>query len=495
MTNANVRVRFAPSPTGYFHLGSARTALYNWLFAQHTGGSFILRIEDTDRTRHHPEALPDLFDSLRWLGWFWDEGPEVGGSYGPYYQSDRAELYRQYADQLIQAGKAYRCYCTPERLAALREEQRRERQKPGYDRRCRHLTSAQIAQFEAEGLRSVVRLMAPTEGQTSFEDVLRGRIVVENAELDDMVLLKSDGYPTYHLANVIDDHLMEISHILRGEEWLPSVPKHVLLYNALGWPMPAQVHLPTILDPSGKGKLSKRKQKGPGEAERLTFIHEFRQAGYLPEAMTNFLALVGWAYDAETELFTRDELIRYFDLDHVSKSPAAFSYEKLDHMNSVYIRSLGDNDLANRLLQVLRRADLDADYQRVLQFAPLIKERLRLLSDAIDLIDFAFVDVHTIDAETLVQKAMGVDGTRQTLTDSAEALQALPSFDEEAIEETLRGLVGASEYKIRDYFGALRMALTGKRVSPPLFETMAVLGRQDTVQRLRRAAQALNEAE
>jgi glutamyl-tRNA synthetase len=494
MTDAAVRVRFAPSPTGYFHLGGARTALYNWLFARRHGGSFVLRIEDTDRTRYHPEALLDLVENLHWLGLQWDEGPEVGGNYGPYYQSDRTGIYQQYAEQLIRDGKAYRCYCTPERLAALREEQRRQKTKPGYDRRCRCLTQAQIAQYEAEGLRPVVRLMAPIEGQTAFDDLLRGRIVVDNAELDDLILLKSDGFPTYHLGVVVDDHLMEISHVLRGDEWLSSAPRHALLYDAFGWPMPEHVHLPTILDPSGKGKLSKRKQRVPGEPEMLTYIHEFRQAGYLPEALVNFLALVGWSYDAETEFFTRQELIRYFEPERVSKSPAAFSYDKLDHMNAVYVRGLGDNDLANRMLQVLRRAGLDADLMTVLRFTPLVKERIRVLSDAVEWLDFAFAESIALDLQELVQKGMGREGTLQALRAAADALDALPVFGDPAIEEALRALAEANGWKPREFFGAVRTAVTGKRVSPPLFETLAILGREVTVQRLRRAAEALAQA-
>ncbi len=495
MTNSMVRVRFAPSPTGYFHLGGARTALYNWLFARHNGGSFILRVEDTDRTRYHPDALTDLMESLRWLGLCWDEGPDMGGPYGPYYQSDRVELYHQYAEQLIRDGRAYRCYCSPERLAALREEQRQRKEKPGYDRHCRHLTSAQIAQYEAEGVRPVVRLMAPTEGQTAFDDLLRGRIVVDNAELDDLVLLKSDGFPTYHLAVVVDDHLMEISHVLRGEEWLSSAPNTVLLYDAFGWQIPPHIHLPTILDPSGKGKLSKRKKRNPDEPEMLTFIHEFRRAGYLPEAMVNFLALVGWSYDAETEFFTRQELIRYFDLEQVSKSPAAFAYDKLGHMNAVYIRGLGDNDLANRMLQALRGAGLDADFATVLRFTPLVKERVRLLSEATEWLGFAFREEIEVDPAEVMQKGMGREGTIQALRATAEALQALPEYRDVAIEEALRALVEAAGAKPREFFGALRSAVTGQRVSPPLFETMAILGRERVIRRLYRAAETLANAQ
>ncbi|NLG26352.1 MAG: glutamate--tRNA ligase, partial [Chloroflexi bacterium] len=247
-----VRVRFAPSPTGYFHVGGARTALYNWLFARKHHGSFVLRIEDTDRTRYNPEALPDLLSSLHWLGLQWDEGPEVGGSYGPYYQSDRLPIYREHAERLVAEGRAYRCYCSPERLAALREQQRANKEQPGYDRHCRHLTREQIAEYEAQGVTPVIRLAIPLEGVTEFDDALRGHISVENQQLSDLVLLKSDGYPTYHLANVVDDHLMAITHIMRGEEWISTVPEHVLLYAAFGWPMPVQAHLPTILDPSGQ---------------------------------------------------------------------------------------------------------------------------------------------------------------------------------------------------------------------------------------------------
>jgi glutamyl-tRNA synthetase len=483
----NVRVRFAPSPTGYFHLGSARTALYNWLFARHHGGQFILRIEDTDRGRYDPHALPDLLDSMRWLGCMWDEGPEVGGSYGPYYQSDRVEIYQRYAEQLIAEGKAYRCYCTPQRLTALREAQRAAGTKPGYDRHCRHLTNAQAAECEAAGIKPVVRLAIPTEGQTAFEDRLRGRIVVDNAQLDDLILLKSDGFPTYHLAVVVDDHLMETSHVLRGDEWLSSVPKHVLLYNAFGWDIPVHVHLPTILDPSGKGKLSKRKVRVPGQAEQLTYIHEFRKAGYLPEAMVNFLALVGWSYDSETEFFTRDELVRYFDLDHVSKSPSAFTYDKLDHMNAVYIRGLGDNDLANRLMHVFLSAGLEADFATVLQFAPLVKERIRKLSDAVDLLGFVFDDQLDYTAEVLVPKRMDPAAAADVLRGASATLHQIEIFDHESIEIALRELPERLEIKPRDMFGILRVAVTGRQVSPPLFETMAILGSDRVEDRLQAA--------
>ena len=493
MAEQTVRVRFAPSPTGYFHVGGARTALYNWLFARHHGGRFILRIEDTDRTRYQPDALPDLLEGLRWLGLCWDEGPEIGGEYGPYYQSDRVEIYRQYAEQLVREGKAYRCYCSPERLARLREEQRAKGIPPGYDRHCRYLTREQIAEYEAQGIVPVIRLAVPLEGTTEFDDLLRGHISVENRLLDDLVLLKSDGFPTYHLANVIDDHLMGITHILRGEEWLSSVPKHVLLYRAFGWEMPIQVHLPTILDPSGKGKLSKRKKKLPGGQEMLTFVREFREAGYLPEALVNFLALLGWSYDGQTEFFTRDELIRYFDLQKVSKSPSSFSYDKLEHMNATYIRNLGTNDLAGRLMGVYRRAGIEADIGTVLQLVPLIRERIKTLNDALALTDFVFQEEISYPAEELIQKKMDRASTLAALRAAEARLQGLEAFDEETLERELRALGEELGLKPRQFFGCLRVACTGKRVSPPLFGTLAILGRERVLRRLRQAVEALVE--
>ena len=486
-----VRVRFAPSPTGYLHLGGARTALYNWLFARHMGGRFILRMEDTDRTRYHPEAIPDLLAGLRWLGLWWDEGPEVGGEYGPYFQSDRLPLYHKYAEQLVQEGRAYRCYCSTERLASLRAEQREHDGAAGYDRHCRYLTAKQIADYEAQGIRPVVRLAAPLEGTTSFDDLLRGHITVRNEQLDDLVLLKSDGFPTYHLGVVVDDHLMAITHVIRGEEWLSSAPKHVLLYDALGWEMPVHAHLPLILDPSGKGKLSKRKKKMADGQEMLTYIHEFRDEGYLPEALFNFLALVGWSYDAEHEFFGRDELIRLFDLSRVSKSPGAFSYDKLEFMNAAYIRALGQNDLASRLLPILKEDGIVADFQSVLSFVPHIQERLKLLTDAADWIDFAFVNEIAYDPQELLQKKLSPAQAGAALTACADALGALRAFGEAEIEAALRGLAEASGLKAREFFGAVRVAVTGKSVAPPLFGSLAILGQQRAVARLRDAVSRL----
>ncbi len=483
MTNT-VRVRFAPSPTGYLHVGGARTALFNWLFARRHNGVFILRIEDTDRTRYQPEALEDIMESLRWLGLEWDEGPEVGGDYGPYFQSQRLDIYQKYAQQLVDSGHAYRCYCSPERLALMREEQRR-RGEPnlGYDRRCRYLTAKERAEYEAQGIVPVVRLKIPLEGQTSFHDVLHGDTTVDNARLDDLVLLKSDGYPTYHLANVVDDTLMEISHIMRADEWLPSVPKHVLLYDAFGWEIPVYAHLPVILAPTGKGKLSKRHG---GVA-----VHEFRQQGYLPEAMVNFLALVGWAYDDKTEFFTRQELIERFGLAGVSKSPAAFSYDKLEWMNGAYIRQLGLDDLAERLMSFLTGAGLLADLATVRRIVPLVQERLKKLAEVVEWTDFFFTADLDYDPQLLIGKKMTAEESLAALRKARETLAALLNFDEETLEEALRALVGELDLKAGPLFGIIRVAATGKKVAPPLFGTLSVLGRERVLARLDFAEEAL----
>lgn len=487
-----VRVRFAPSPTGYFHVGGARTALFDWLYARHHNGKFILRIEDTDRTRYNPGAVPDLLESLRWLGLFWDEGPDVGGQFGPYYQSDRLHLYHQYTEQLVTGGQAYRCYCSPERLEALRDEQRTAKLSPGYDRHCRHLTQKQVSDYEAQGVKPVIRLAVPLEGVTAVDDLLRGHIEFDNRQLDDLVLLKSDGFPTYHLGVVIDDHLMEISHITRGEEWLSSAPKHVLLYRALGWDVPIIAHLPTILDPSGHGKLSKRKKKSDDGVEHLIYVHEFRDAGYLPEAMFNFLATVGWSYDDKTEFFYRDELIRYFDLQRVSRSAAAFSYDKLDHMNATYIRSLGANDLAGRLQRVMLRAGIQADFATMLALVPLVRERLETLEDITTLVDFVFQEIQYAPA-LLIQDKMDRASALAVLASAEQVLSEIADYTESSLEQALRPEVDKLGLKAKQYFGCLRVACTGRIVSPPLMGLMSVMGREAILSRIR-SAHALLEA-
>jgi glutamyl-tRNA synthetase len=484
VTEKRVRLRIAPSPTGYFHVGSARTALFNWLFARHHGGDFVVRVEDTDRTRYSAEAVPDMVDSLRWLGLDWDEGPEVGGDYGPYLQSERLELYHRYAEQLVSEGQAYRCYCSPGRLAAMREQQMAQKTDVGYDRHCRNLTAAQRAEYEAEGITPVIRLKVPLEGQTSFHDVLYGTITVENKTLDDLILLKSDGFPTYHLGVVVDDQLMEISHIMRGDEWLPSVPKHILIYNAFGWEPPVFAHLPLILAPEGKGKLSKRH----GGVE----IRYFRDHGYLPEAMVNYLARVGWSYDDKTEIFDRDELVRYFDLSGINNSPARFSYKRLESMNAHYIRQLEAGDLAQRLVPFLRKDGLEVEAADLVPLAPLIQERLKTLSEAADWIDFFFQEPDDYDANLLVGKKMTVADSRDALQQARDKLAALPDFEVETIDSALRALADELGLKVGQMLGVARVAVSGKTVAPPLFETLSILGRERVLARIDHGLEAIS---
>jgi glutamyl-tRNA synthetase len=487
MERANVRVRFAPSPTGFPHVGNIRTALFNWLFARRSGGRFIVRIEDTDQARIVEGALKSILDSLRWLGLDWDEGPEVGGDYGPYFQSERRDLYRKHAGQLLDGGRAYKCYCPPDRLARMRAEMaERKESVRSYDRRCRDLSPREQAAFESEGITPVIRFKAPLEGRTTFHDLVRGDITFDNAELDDLVLLKSDGYPTYHLANVVDDHFMEISHVMRADEWLSSTPRHVLLYDAFGWEPPLFAHLPMILGPD-KSKLSKR--------HGATAVTDFQEQGYLPEAMFNFLALLGWSLDDKTEVFSREELVRHFSIERVSKTAAIFSHDKLRWMNGTYIRRMNDGEFAGHLLRFLER-DLPGEARRpvshayVEQVAPLARERLSTFGEAAQLCSFFFVEDIAHDPKLLLGKKLTHELATGALEAALKRLQDAP-FDAAAIEEALRGLASELGLKTGDFFGLLRAATTGRTAAPPLFETMAVLGRARCLKRLEAALSAL----
>lgn len=492
MTAQAVRVRFAPSPTGFPHVGNIRTALFNWLFARHSGGKFIVRIEDTDQSRKVEGALESILESLRWLGLDWDEGPEVGGPYGPYFQSERLPLYQAHAQELIARGHAYKCYCSAERLARMRAEfaERKEAAR-SYDRHCRNLTPEEQARFESEGIVPVVRLKAPLEGQTTFHDLIRGDITFENAELDDIILLKSDGFPTYHLANVVDDHLMQISHIMRADEWLSSTPRHVLLYEAFGWTPPLFAHLPIILGPD-KSKLSKR--------HGATAVTEFRDQGYLPEAMVNFLALLGWSLDDKTEIMSREDLIRHFSIERISKTAAVFNHEKLLWMNGAYLRALKENDLLERLVPVLERGlppsvprPIPREYVR--QISPLIRERINTLAEAPPYAEFFFVDMPAYDPALLIGKKAAPEGVRRALRAARERLAAVGEFTPAALEGALRALAEEIGMKAGDLFNPLRVACTGRTAAPPLFETMAVLGRERCLVRIREAIARLEGAQ
>ena len=495
------RTRFAPSPTGFLHLGGLRTALFGWLYARHTGGQFILRIEDTDQKRFDPESLDNLMAGLRWMGLDWDEGPDIGGPYGPYVQSERKELYQQYAQQLIDEGYAYRCYATAEELTQMRADQEARGVSPGYDRRHRYLTDEECAAFEAEGRPSVVRFAAPLEGTTVVHDLLRGDVEVESASVLDPVLLKSDGMPTYHLAVIVDDHLMEITHILRGQEWLPSAPLHVMLYDAFGWTPPVFVHMSVILDPSGKGKMSKRKKVVAGK-EYLALVHEFQEAGYLPEALFNFLVNVGWNFGDEREIFTPDEVIARFELSEMTSSPAALPYDKLEWLNGVYIRDMDPEEMQERLIPFLsEELGIDAETlysdPRLVGLIPLIQERLKVLKGAGEQIDWAFKSADEIvydNPKALIGKKLDAAQTLEVFAAGIELLESVEPFASEALEAAFRDRCVAMEMKPGSFFAPFRVAMTGKTVSPPLFESMEVLGRDETIARVRNGAAALQRS-
>ncbi len=481
-----VRVRFAPSPTGYPHIGNIRTVVFNWLHARQNNGAFVLRIEDTDRSRYVEDAIQVITDSLRWLGMDWDEGPGVGGDYGPYIQSARVKLYHEKAEELIAKGHAYRCNCSEARLEKVRQAQRAQGRPPMYDRHCRNQPPDAISPDEPH----VVRLKVPLEGTTTVHDLLKGDVAFENRILDDQVLIKSDGFPTYHLAVVVDDHLMKISHIIRADEWLPSTPKHVILYHAFGWEPPVFVHVPLVMGPDGK-KLSKR--------HGAVSIDEFRRQGYLPEAVFNFLTLLGWAPGEgdEQEIFSREELIERFDLSRVNLAPAVFSYDKLNWMNGAYIRNLDEEELLYRLIPFWQDAGLiptpaPTELMPTLRtLTPLVQERLKTLRDVIDLTDFVFGELETPPVEQLIGKKMTAEKSREALEKTQKLLSKLVHFNTEAMEVPMRQLAKDMGLKAGQLFGLVRTATTGKRVAPPLFGTLEALGRSKTLQRLSRAEDKL----
>ncbi len=474
-----VRVRFAPSPTGYPHLGNIRTALFNWLFARHHSGEFVLRIEDTDTARKVEGAVEVTLDSLRWLGLDWDEGP--------HYQSQRLHLYREISDKLLRENHAYLCYCSPERLKQVREEQMRLKQPPKYDGRCRHLTQQEKRQLEASGITPVVRFKSPLEGETTCHDLIRGQLIFKNDTLNDFVLLKSDGYPTYHLANIVDDHLMSISHVLRADEWIPSMPRHVLLYQALNWQPPLFAHLPMILGPD-KAKLSKR--------HGATTITEYREQGYLPEAIINFLALLGWSLDDKTELLSRDELIEHFSLDRISKTAAIFNKPKLEWMNGVYLRRLSAADFARQATAFLER-DLPSSVERPLnveyiyQIMPLLQERAKTLAEVPQLASLFFLDVLQYDSNLLLKKGMNVKSAANAIQVATERLESISTWDISSLEDSLRPLAAELSLSTGEFFGLLRVATTGRTAAPPLFQTMQVLGKEKCMKRLSVARQRI----
>ncbi|MGB3904163.1 MAG: glutamate--tRNA ligase [Anaerolineae bacterium] len=477
-----VRVRFAPSPTGYLHVGGARTALFNWLFARHQGGVFVLRIEDTDRLRSSEESTGGILSSLRWLGLDWDEGPEVGGEYEPYFQMQRLPFYRAVVEQFLDQEKAYYCYCTQQELVARRKAARTEGRAPGYDRRCRYLSRRERAAFEAENGKPAVRFAIPLDGETIVDDLIRGRVRFANEQLDDLVIMKADGIPTYNFAVVVDDILMKISHVIRADEHLANTPRQIRIYEALGSPVPRFAHVSMILG-EDRTKLSKR--------HGATSLSDYRDSGYLPEAMFNFLALLGWAHDDKTEIMTRDQIIERFMLEKVNPAPAVFSKDKLDWMNGVYVRTLRPEELATSLLPFLEKAGLKTDKETVLRLVPLIQERIKVLGDAVDLVDFFFQEEMPYDPRLLLGKKMEAADSLDALKRAHEVLDRLLTFDEEILERTLRDLAKQLELKAGQLFGVIRVAVTGKKVAPPLFGTLSILGKERVLSRISKAEQAL----
>ncbi|MBZ0292667.1 MAG: glutamate--tRNA ligase [Anaerolineae bacterium] len=495
MTEARpVRTRFAPSPTGPLHIGSARTALFTWLLARHYGGQFILRIEDTDQKRYIEGSLQLVTDGLQWLGLDWDEGPDKGGPYGPYTQSQRLDLYQQWANWLVEQGKAYRAYDTREELSQISAEREAKKLPPGYDGRHRELTPAQEEKFIAEGRKPVIRFKAPDSGKTIAQDLVRGEVEFDNSTISDMILLKEDGFPTYHLAHIIDDHLMEISHVTRSIEWLPSLPLHYQLWQAFGWEMPVYAHLPVLLNPNGKGKLSKRHAGFSEDGKQvLVLTKEFQEAGYYAPAVVNFLTNIGWNFGDEREVFSVEEAIARFDGTGINPANSVYPIEKLDWLNGVYIREkMSDAELAAHLRTPLERAGLTVDDSTLLQIVPIVRTRIKIFNDVVDLAGFFFrEDFSPPSVEDLIPRKMDAAGTLHALEIAHAHLSGLSSFAFDHTEPAMRALAEELGLKAGQLFGALRVAVTAQSVSPPLFETMEILGKAESLRRIQLAIDVL----
>ncbi|HJW91888.1 MAG TPA: glutamate--tRNA ligase [Anaerolineales bacterium] len=489
-----VRTRFAPSPTGRIHLGGGRTALYDYLLAQQTGGQFILRIEDTDQKRSIPGAEEELMANLRWLGLVWDEGPDVGGPHAPYRQSERKDIYRYYAEQLVQMDRAYYCFCSPERLAGLRQNQQRHKEPPRYDGLCRRIDPQEAESRVVAGEAHVIRFKTPQEGSITVRDLIRGDITVENRNIDDYILIKSDGLAVYHLAAMVDDHLMEITHVIRGSEWLPTFPLHAHILRSFSWEEPVFVHLSIFLKPSGKGKMSKRDSAEMIRDGFSIYLADLRSLGYLPEAVVNWTALMGWSYDDRTEYFTLPELVEKISLDRLNPSPAAINFSKLDHFNGLHIRSLAVSDLAKRLKPFFTAAGYDVDDEKLLMITPIIQERITTLEDAPSVAGFFFEDEVNPNLEDLVPKGMTPAGAAAAGRRALRILEDLPEISRDSGDEQLRQLAVELGLSAGQVFAFLRSAVTGRKVSPPLFETLAVIGKKTVLARIHQAIEQLEQA-
>jgi len=489
-----MRVRFGPSPTGITHLGSARTALYNYLLARKTGGQFLLRFEDTDQKRFDPEAENDLISTLKWLGLNWDEGPDIGGDFGPYRQSERKELYLQVAEELIEKGKAFYCFCSKEELEIIKQSLEGQREQSRYPGTCRELSHEDAKKRVEAGEEYVVRFKMPMEGYTIVHDRIRGEIKFENALLDDYILIKSDGMAVYHLATMVDDHEMKITHVLRGEEWIPTFPLHVQIYRAMGWEEPEWVHLSLFLKPSGKGKMSKRDTEAMRGSGSI-FIRDMKKMGYLPEAVINWVALMGWSYDDHTEFFTLDDLIDKFSIEKINPKNAAIDFKKLDHFNGLHIRNLSIVDLAERIKPFLLEAGYSVDDQTMVKIAALLQPRVTTLDEVTDWVKFIFVEPVVPRLDDLVVKGLDFDQALKVAEELYILLENASEFTHEELEQPIRDFAESLSLKLGQVFGVLRIAITAQPVSPPLIESMDLLGRKKTLSRLKYAIELLKESQ
>jgi len=485
------RVRFAPSPTGYMHIGSARTALYNYLLARQTEGSFILRIEDTDQKRYQDQAEQDIKEALVWMGIEPDEGPDRGGPFAPYRQSQRTQIYREIAEELIDKDQAYYCFCTPERLDELREQQQKNNQTPHYDGTCRGLEISKATERAVQGESHVIRFKSPQEGTTTAVDALRGEITVENSTLDDMILIKSSGQAVYHLAAMADDQLMGITHVFRGSEWLPTFPIHVLIYRAMNWEEPIWVHLSVLLNPDGKGKMSKRDEELAREQGYPIFIKDMEELGYIPEAVINWIALMGWSYDDKTEFFTLDQLVEKFAVEKLNPSPAAINFSKLDHFNGMHIRELAVEDFAGRIKPWFENAGLDVKEEILVPVAAALQTRTKKLTEVVEMGGFFFRDAVEFVTDRVVNEKFSADQAAKAAEGILALFQGLDEITQESAEVLLRELAIQQGIKAGQVFGLLREALTGQRVSPPIFDITAILGHELVLKRVVQAKEAL----
>jgi nondiscriminating glutamyl-tRNA synthetase len=470
-----VRTRFAPSPTGYLHVGGLRTALFNYLFARKNGGSFILRIEDTDQQRKSENAVEQLIEMLHWAGIDYDEGPHKGGPYGPYIQSERLDIYRKYVGILLEQRHAYYCFCTPERLERIRQDQIEQKQTPGYDRHCRDLDPAESESRVRKGEPCVVRMKVPLEGEITLEDSVRGSVTIPYKVVDDQVILKSDGYPTYHCAVVVDDHLMGVTHVVRGEEWLASTPKHILLYNYFGWDIPVYAHVPLLLNPD-RSKLSKRQGHVSVEA--------YRDLGYLPQALLNFVALLGWNPGNDRELFSLEELVREFSIERINKAGAVFDVEKLNWMNSEYIKRCTIDDLAGYIKPYFENAGYSiGDRDRFMLVTEMVRTRIATLPESVQ--EAAFIYRDTIEPEDEESRELITLGTsKQLFSALLEKIKKAGSLSGELFKNIVQEAGKDLGIKGKHLFMPVRAALTGRSKGPDLPLLMEVLGKDEVIKRL-----------